>query len=47
MRMPGDIEALFEPLRIGQVEVPTRIVMPGMQRGRSVDGHILPEMGDY
>ncbi|MBN8830103.1 MAG: 12-oxophytodienoate reductase [Sphingomonadales bacterium] len=45
--MPGDIEALFEPLRIGQVEVPTRIVMPGMQRGRSVDGHILPEMGDY
>ena len=45
--MPPDFEQLFQPLTIGKTAIPSRIVMPGMQRGQSVDGHLLPEMIEY
>ncbi len=42
-----DFEFLFEPFSLGKTRLPTRIVMPGMQRGRCEDGHLMPEMIDY
>lgn len=45
--MSAGFEQLFRGIEIGAARLPSRIVMPGMQRGRAENGHLLPEMIDY
>jgi 2,4-dienoyl-CoA reductase-like NADH-dependent reductase (Old Yellow Enzyme family) len=46
--MPAaDFGGLMSPLQIKAMKLPSRFVMPGMQRARCVDGRLLPEMADY
>ncbi|HWW66236.1 MAG TPA: 12-oxophytodienoate reductase [Sphingomonadaceae bacterium] len=47
MPSPTDLSGLFAPLRIGQLVLPNRFVMPGMQRGFTRDGIPLPELAEY
>ena len=42
-----DLSQLMTPLQIKGRTVPTRFVMPGMQRALCVDGRLLPEMAEY
>jgi 2,4-dienoyl-CoA reductase-like NADH-dependent reductase (Old Yellow Enzyme family) len=45
--MTTDIDALFTPLRIRNLALRNRFVMPGMQRGFMNDGAPAPKMVDY
>ena len=45
--MTADISALFTPLRIRNLVLRNRFVMPGMQRGFMNDGAPSPKMVDY
>jgi len=45
--MTADISALFAPLRIRNLALRNRFVMPGMQRGFMNDGAPTPKMVDY
>ena len=42
-----DLSRLFTPFRIGQLELPNRFVLPGMQRQWCVDGVPEPKLGEY
>jgi 2,4-dienoyl-CoA reductase-like NADH-dependent reductase (Old Yellow Enzyme family) len=44
---PLDLEPLFQPFRLGRLELPNRFVLPGMQRQWCEDGRPLPRLGDY
>jgi 2,4-dienoyl-CoA reductase-like NADH-dependent reductase (Old Yellow Enzyme family) len=45
--MTADLSALFTPLRIRNLTLRNRFVMPGMQRGFMNDGAPAPKMVDY
>src|ERR1700722_2963390 len=45
--MTADISALFTPLRIRNLVLRNRFVMPGMQRGFMNDGAPAPKLVDY
>jgi 2,4-dienoyl-CoA reductase-like NADH-dependent reductase (Old Yellow Enzyme family) len=44
---PLDLSPLFEPFRLGRLELPNRFVLPGMQRQWCEDGRPLPKLGEY
>jgi 2,4-dienoyl-CoA reductase-like NADH-dependent reductase (Old Yellow Enzyme family) len=46
-KVPQELDILFTPLRIGNLVLRNRFVMPGMQRGFMSDGAPTPKMVDY
>ncbi len=42
-----DISPLFEPFRLGRLELANRFVLPGMQRQWCEEGRPLPKLGEY
>jgi len=42
-----DLSGLFTPFTINALQLSTRFVMPGMQRGNCLDGKPTPQMADY
>ena len=48
MAISAAFKKLFEPVRIGQMHIRNRIVMPGMNTGLSTeDGYVTQQMKDY
>jgi 2,4-dienoyl-CoA reductase-like NADH-dependent reductase (Old Yellow Enzyme family) len=45
--MSNELDSLFAPLSIGNLQLRNRFVMPGMQRGFMRDGAPTPKMVDY
>ena len=42
-----DLSPLYQPFRLGRMELPNRFVLPGMQRQWCEDGSPLPKLGEY